>query len=460
MLNKISILVLLATLTACKLGPEYKEKDWDIGDNYHSEINSVKGDISSKWWAEFKDPVLIKIIEESVKNNHDIKIALANIKQAKALRQSSFSGFLPSIGASSEANKSRSSKLLSNSGESDVFTSQLDASWELDIWGKTKRSVESAEAELQAAEEIKNAVILSVIVEVSRNYFEIRGLQKRVEALERNVKLLKEVEDLATAQLETGIVTEFDVSRARGEREETDSRIPNLMAELQAGKHRLSVLVGQLPEFYLKSLENVAPIPSPPDIVTLGLRSDILRRRPDVREAERNLASATADIGVKTADLFPSFSLTGALGTGARIAGDLFAGGTGTYTLAGGLNWSIFDGGAKRASLDQVKAIHEEEFALYEKTVLSAIEDAESSLVRYKKELQTLKRLEAAEKSLKEGFSIAKYRYEAGEDNFLSILEAERSLISVEDEVIKSKVRVLTSLTQLYKALGGGWEAF
>lgn len=460
MLNKVCIIISLIILASCKLGPNYQQKQWDIDDKYNSKSEVEQEDITIKWWENFNDPVLTKLIEEAVKNNHDIKIALANIRQSRAIRMSSFSGFLPSFGASSEGKRSRASELLSSTRESDSFTSQLDASWELDIWGKTRRSVESADANIDAAKENKNYVTLSVIAEVSRNYFELRGLQKRISTLKHNVELLKEVEDLANAQLETGTATELDVSSARGEREETQSRIPNLKAELQAVKYRLSVLSGKLPEAYSSKLDKVSDIVSPPEIVKLGLRSDILRRRPDVREAERNLAAVTADIGVKTADLFPSFSLTGALGTGARIAGDLFAGGSGTYTLAGGVNWSIFEGGAKRASLEQAKAIHEKEFVSYEKAVISAIEDSESSLIRYEKELKTLKELKAAEKSRREGFKIAKYRYEAGEDNFLTILDAERSLISIEDEVIKSRVRALTSLTQLYKSLGGGWESF
>lgn len=328
--------------------------------------------------------MLNELIDEAVKNNHDLKIAISKIEQAKALRRESIGGFFPSITGNQDSKKEKFSDKVSNvsAGERDVFSADLDASWELDLFGKKRRNFEAAKARLQASEENKNAILLAVIAEVARNYFEVRGLQKRIDILDDNLAILGKVEDLAQKQFKGGMVTEFDISRARGERQEVEAKLPDLKSDMQAGIYRISVLSGQPPEHYLEKLSKKMTLASPPDVVPVGLRSDILRRRPDIRAAEREVAAATADIGVQTAELFPSISLTGTIGTSAGLFGDLFGPGAGTFTVGSLVKWSLFEGGAIRARIDAAKATSKTSLYQYEKAVLVALEDVENSLLR------------------------------------------------------------------------------
>jgi multidrug efflux system outer membrane protein len=455
-----ALFALVILLSACKVGPNYLKPVLSVDDNFHAKENYPynKEVINEEWWKVFNDTLLNSIIDDAVKNNNDIKIALANIEGAKALRKSSKAALMPSLSAGASAGKDKFSEKTSSIGEVNTFSTDLDAGWELDIFGKARRGVEASNARLEAAEAQKDAVMLSIMAEVASNYFEVRGLQKRIDITHRSVGLLKEIEKLAKAKYKAGTVTEFDVSRARGERETIESRLPNLEAQMQSGIYNISLLAGKEPEYYLEKMLEKAPLPSPPDIVPVGMRSEILRRRPDIIVAERNLAAASADIGVATADLFPSLSLTGAVGTSARAFGDIFAGGAGAYSLGSALNWSVFNGGAVRANIDNAKASSKASLAQYEKTVLSALSEVETSLARYGGEWQTLKQLKSAEATRQDGFRIAKLRYESGQEEFLVIVDAERSLITAQDDVIQSESRILVNLTQLYKTLGGGWQ--
>jgi multidrug efflux system outer membrane protein len=457
--QKSLLIALLATVSACQVGPNYVKPDLNVADNYHAKDikNYTTDKITEKWWNVFHDSLLNELIEDAVKNNKDIVIATANIERAKALRKVSAADLLPSVSAGAGASKYKYSDKVSPLGEVNTYDASLDASWELDIFGKKRRNIEAFSARLKAAEETKNAVMLSIMAEVAQNYFEVRGLQKRIDVARRNIGLLKDLEKIAKAQYKSGIVTEFDVARAQGEHESFEAKIPNMEAEMQAGIYRISFLTGKEPEYYLEKMLSKAEIPTPPDLVPIGLRSEILRRRPDIIVAEQKLAAATADIGVATADLFPSISLTGAVGTSARLFGDLFTGGSGAYSLAGAVNWSVFNNGAVRANIDAAKATSKASLADYEKTVLSALSEVETSLLRYGSEWQTFKQLNLAEKTRRDGFKIAKLRYESGQENFLVMLDAERSLITTQDEETQSETRILVNLTQLYKALGGGW---
>jgi len=309
------------------------------------------------------------------------------------------------------------------------------------------------------ADAAKAGLTLSVIAEVASNYFEVRGLQRQLENTERDIGLLKEVEEIARTQFEIGVTTELDLARATGERQALESQLPSLEAEIAARIYRLSVLTGQAPEFYASVLAASRPLPMPPDQVPVGLRSEMLKRRPDVREAERSLAAATANIGVAKADLFPSFSLTGAVGTSARVFSDMFTPATQTSAIGAALGWPLFAGGSLTARVDAARAGQKAALANYEQAVLLALEDAEGSLMRYGKEWQTLKRLRETAASRRQAFEIAKLRYEAGEENFLTILDAERTMIAARNDIISSETRILTDLAQLYKALGGGWSA-
>ncbi len=467
MSRNIAALLMCSMLCSCSVGPDYRKPETTVGADWHRLDTSltVTDPVQEKWWENFQDATLTQLIDQAAENNHDLRVAVANIARARADRAAARAAFLPSenIGGSAareglSAQNSRTN--FTGERERDSFDASLDASWEIDIFGHTRRSVEASNALLEAAIENKRDVLVAIFAEVSRNYFEVRGLQKRIDYKKRNIELLREVEKLAEAQFNTGTVTEIDVARARGEREANEATLPNLEAEMMAGIYRISTLTGQLPEYHVKTLEATKPLPDVPDLVPIGLRSDLLRRRPDIRRAERELAASNAEIGVAIADMFPRFSLSGSAGSSARSFGDMFSTGSFTYLLSSAVDWTILNGGQRIAAVDAARARNDASLASYEKTVLQAVADTQSALTRYGKEWQTEKQLKAAEKTREEAFRIAKLRYEAGEENFLVILDAERSLITAQDELIQSETRLRTNLTQLYKTLGGGWETY
>lgn len=464
-MNKYNSLLLILSLSACAVTPDYEAPQlpnisaWLSGD----DTSAISVDpVEVQWWKTFDDSILNQLIDESAQHNHDIRIALASIKEAKAKRRVSASGFYPSIDAGVSAAREGSSSKTSNnnnsSKETDRFSASLDASWEPDIFGGVARETEAADARAEASEADYRDVLLSVFAEVSRNYFELRGIQKRVETTKRDIELLREVEKIAQSLFDNGATSEFDVALARGERESTEAELPSLEAEMMAGIYRLSVLTGKPPEHHLELLKNSMPLPMPPDVVPVGLKSDILRRRPDIRRAERELAAATADIGVATAELYPRFPITGAIGSDAARFSDLFSAGGFTYLIAQAVTMPLFQGGAMRANIAASDALAEQALAAYEKAVLTALEDAEASLIRYGKEWQTLSALQAAQATRQQAYDIAELRYREGDESFLVVLDAERSLTDTRNAIILSETRILTNLTQLYKSLGGGWE--
>jgi multidrug efflux system outer membrane protein len=454
-------------LGGCTLGPNYHRPDFhsqDIG-KWQSGLNTKPATQKAEaeaWWQQLNDPLLNDLIAGALHENRDLGVALANIERARALRRVAGGSYYPTLDASGSATRTRFSRQTgfgANTGTRNTFSASLDASWELDLFGRTRRAVEAADAQIQASEAARRGLILSVVAEVASNYFEARGLQRQLEVTQQDIGLLREVEEIARAQSELGVTTELDLTRAVGERETFEAKLPNLEAEIAARIYRISVLTGQAPAFHAKALQESQPLPMPPDMVPVGLPSDILRRRPDVQQAERELASATAGIGVAKADLFPTFSLTGSIGSSARVFSDLFTPATLTRSVGAGLAWPVFAGGSLTAGVDVAEADAKAALAAYEQSVLLALEDGEASLMRYGKEWQTLKRLQSAEATRQQAFEIARLRYEAGEENFLVILDAERALIATRNDIINSETRILTGLAQLYKALGGGWQS-
>ena len=451
-------------LAGCVLGPDYKAPEFGHADEWQpqSEVTDGRDEAHlAGWWKRFDDSMLTELVGEALANNRQLAGALANIDKSKALRQQAGAPLLPELSTQAGAERRRYSRqgtFGASSGTRNTYDISLDASWEIDLFGRTRRAIESAEAQVAVSREAFHGLQLSIVAEMALNYFEMRGLQRQLEITHRNIDLLKEVEEIADIQFEIGVASELDLARARGEREAFEVQLPALEAEILARIYRISVLTGKAPEFHLAALRKSQAMPLAHDQVPVGLRSDLLKRRPDIRQAERQLAMATAEVGVAEADRFPSFSLTGSVGSSARVFSDLFTAGTIIHSLAAALNWPVFQGGAITARIEGAKADVRTAEAAYEQAVLLALEDAESALMRYGKQWQTLKRLRAAEASRQEAFDIAKLRYEAGEENFLVILDAERTLIGVRNDIIEAETAILTSLTRLYKSLGGGWQ--
>ncbi|MBE7415913.1 MAG: efflux transporter outer membrane subunit [Deltaproteobacteria bacterium] len=444
-------------LSSCAVGPDYVKPEPLVEDKWFSEEVGGAGtrEAATDWWTVLGDPQLEKYINAAAAQNRELEAARAAVLRARSLRRESAAPFYPTLGANAAAVRQRSG------GEtSSAFSGTIDSSWELDVFGGTRRATEAAGARVDGAEENRRAVLLSVLAETARNYYAVRGFQKRIAITQKNIGLQERTYKLVDTLFQLGEASAFDLSRARGQLELTQSRLPDLEAEMRAGIFRLSVLLGQPPEALLGEMSAVKPLPAPPDVVPVGLRSDILRRRPDVRAAERELAASTADIGAATARLYPDFSLTGVVGGSARVLSDLFQSGSTIFSIGSFLRWPIFEGGALRARIDAEGAEADRAEALYEQSVLDALADAETALTRYARKLDTRNRLQNAVESRQRSVELARALFDSGEEDFLSVLDAERELVNAEDELVRSETDAILNLITLYTALGGGWEAF
>lgn len=459
------VMVACLFLPACSVGPDYEAKSPGFASDWFAPKsgNVSEEPVTLAWWTIFQDPLLERYIQKAASNNKDVQIAQANVLRARALRAQNSATLWPWIDSDAQTTRSKGSDELANSGDAkpeNLFGAGLDASWELDIFGGNRRAVEAADARLEGAKASYHDVMLSTLAEVARNYYAARGLQKRITITENNAELLKQTASLIGARLKAGEASEFDLTRARGEYELTLARVPNLKADLYASIFSLSVLLGLPPEALLEEMLAVKPLPAPPDVVPVGLRSDILRRRPDVKAAERMLAATVADIGVETAELFPKLFLTGAAGSQARVFGDVFSAAGGLWSLGALVEWPVFRGGEIRARIKAAEAQSQATLAIYDKAILTALQDAETALTRYGQELETRQRLSEGVQSRRRSVELAKALYEAGEEDYLSVLDAERELTASEDDLIISETNSIAKLIALYTALGGGWEVF
>lgn len=465
----IAFATCLLTLTGCSVGPDYQKPIFSFLDEWISTDQTAQVEyptsenISITWWEQFNDPLLTDYIKEAMEKNKDIEIAKANVLKARAARKQATASFFPTFGIDTSASRDKRSSQNQNVSSGSLqnnYDASFDASWEIDIFGGNRRGVEASDARLNSAITTSYDVMLSALSEVARNYYEIRGLQKRIAYTEKNARLLKETMDLIKARLQVGESSEFDLSRAEGEYQLTKARIPNLQGDLKAYIYSLSLLLGRAPEGVLKEIETTKALPTPPDSVPVGLRGDLLKRRPDVRSAEYDLQAATADIGIQTAELYPKFFLTGSAGSQATVFGDLFTSPTQAWSIGGLVEWSIFEGGAIRAAIEGAEAETQASFARYEKAILTALSDAETALTRYGQEIKTRDLLEKGVKSRQKSVRLAQELLDAGEEDYLAVLDAERELISSEDDLIISETQSITKLISLYTALGGGWQAF
>lgn len=461
-------LFVVAAISGCAVGPDYEKPEFTHQQKWqspHETELTMAAELAepdaAAWWRQFDDPMLDGLIRMAAENNREIAAAVARIEQAKALRGSVSSAYWPQLDGSAGATRTKYSSQgnFASGTTRNNFSAGLDASWEIDLFGRIRRSVEAADARIEAASASRDGVMLSVLAETASAYFELRSLQAQHANAVRTIVLLGEVESIAAAQLAAGAIGEGDLLRARSERLAIEAQLPALEADIAARIHRLSVLTGKPPEYHRETLKENAPLPQVSDRVPLGLRSELLERRPDVRQAERELAAANADIGVARAALFPDFSLTGAIGSTARMFGDLFTAGTITHSVGAALNWPLFAAGRYSSLVDAAEAGKREALANYEQAVLLALEDAENALLRYGSSWKTLAQLREVVRHREEVFGIARLRYEAGEESFLSLIDAERSLNASRIDMIRAHEEQLTRLTALYKALGGEWQA-
>jgi outer membrane protein, multidrug efflux system len=468
----VTALVLLA---GCMVGPDYRRPSVPLpamwrGAGRPAAAAAPSTDLAG-WWHAFGDQTLDAIVDQALAENLDLKTVAARVREARAARVIAASGLYPSIGTSASYVRTRPFSthsqfgplLPANLAEANLFQGDFDASWELDIFGGIRRGVEAADADVAAAEDDERDVRVTLLAEVARNYVEIRSLERRLAIAAENIENQRSSVALTEDRFRTGLASELDVRQARSLLATTESEVPVLESQREQTLHALGVLVGREPNALQDDLARPAPIPgaAAPDAlavrIPLGLPSDLLRRRPDVRRAEREVAAATARIGVATADLFPKVSLTGLAGLESVSASDFFTSGSRYFTAGPTISWRIFEGGRLRATVAVQDARADQALHGYVKAVLTALEDVEDGLVAYRKERNRHDALVAAAEENRRSVVLARDLYVHGLGTYLNVLEADRTQYASEDTLVQGDEALVLDLVATYKALGGGW---
>jgi len=465
----------LLTVAGCAVGPDYRPPETKVPENWDGQA-AVHQALPSKtspspvtlvaWWHAFNDPTLSSLVEMAIRSNLDLRQAEARIRQARAARGVAGAPFWPQVDSSALYQKSQGASeaggggaIATAGGLRELFQVGLDASWELDIFGGTRRNIEAATADLRAALEDHRDVLITLVGDVGNNYLGLRGFQQQIAIARKNLEAQRRTAEIIRKRFEAGFVGALDLANANAQVATTEAQIPVLESSARAAIYSLGVLLGRQPAALEKDLIKVSPIPPTPPEVPVGLPSDLVRRRPDIRRAEAQLHAATARIGVATADLFPKFSLTGSFGFSSNdltklgnLANSKF------WSFGPSVTWPIFAGGRIYWNIKVQDALQEQALAAYEKTVLTALKDVETALVAYAKEQERRKSLSAAVANNRRAVDLAMKLYIVGKTDFLNVLTAQLNLYTSENALVQSTSTVDTNLIALYKALGGGWE--
>lgn len=452
-------------LAGCTVGPNYKRPQVSASPSWaHSpatQASVIAEDAPpADWWSTLGDPQLNVLVREACRGNLSVSIAKSRIAEARAGLGIAASNLFPNVGGGGGYSFNRASGPLFPAVTHDYqfYAAGFDALWEADVFGGVRRSIEAAADDLQAQRDAERGAVVSVVAEVARSYVQLRTTQQRIQIANANIQTQSETLDLARRLNAAGIVSNLDTTRAQAELAQTQSEVPLLQIQEKAFIHELAILLGQPPEALTARLEAPGPIPAPPRRVPIGLPSDLLRRRPDVRQVEGQLAAATARIGVAEAYLYPQFTLTGEFGVGAEDFGRLFNWSSRYVGVGPSVRWELFEGGRILANIDAHKAIRQELLDQYKLTILLALRETADSLVSFDKRQEQFNRLSQSVQSAKESVRIARDQYANGTIGYLSLLDAQRSLLKAQDAMAESQGEVTLSMIALYKAIGGGWE--
>lgn len=458
-------LAVMAVLAGCSVGPAYRQPQPAMPESWSGGGPGVTTNAPAQlaqWWKTLGDEQLDSLIERAVRSNNDLKAAEARVRAARALRGVAAADFLPTIGSSASYNTARRSRNAMSSPnalvDTDTYQAGFDASWEIDIFGGKRRALQAASADLQAIQEDRRAVLVSLLAEVARNYIEYRGAQLRLSIARQNIQAQQETVDITQMRFDKGLAGELELTQARALLASTQSQVPPLESALKQSSHRLAVLLGLQPDALETELAAAAPIPRTPPEVPAGLPSDLLLRRPDVRRAERQLASATARIGVAKAELFPKFYLTGAAGYQSFEAGNLIEPASKMWSAGPSVRWRLLEFPRLSAQIKAQTAQQEQVLLQFQQIVLLSLEDVENALVAYDKEKERYRALRESAESSKRSVELSNELYLKGVGDFLTVLVNQRALYATQDALAQSERATTQNLVALYKALGGGWE--
>ena len=464
-------------LAGCSVGPNYEKPDLPVPADW-KEAQQKGVDARStelaRWWSAFNDPLLNSLVERAVRSNLDLRFAEARIREARASRVVTASGAWPTLNVSGGYTRNRASQngvavpgegtVIAPSGgganlDQNFYQNGFDANWEINVFGGVRRSVEAADATIDATIEDRRDVLVTLLGEVAKNYIDLRGFQRQLAVARANLKTQQDTLELTQVRFQAGLASDLDVAQQEAQVNTTASQIPTLESGLKQAAYALDVLLGSQPGALWGELAKEAEIPSLPAEVLVGLPSDLLRRRPDVRRAERQLAAATAQVGAATADLFPKFSLTGIAGLQSVSASDWFTRGSRFWSVGPTISWPVFDAGRIRATIEIRNAQQEQALTQYERSILSAFQDVETALVNYANEQVRYRSLTDAVTANRRAVTMANELYIRGLNDFLNVLDTQRSLYVTESALTQSQATMATNLVALYKALGGGWES-
>lgn len=460
----IAAALLALALSACAVGPQY-----DAPETASAEI-SVAADagletasFEAAWWRQFGDPILEDLVSRALEGDLDLRIAVARVREARALFRDTRLDYAPEVTAHGGYQK-QDAPLPGDtqSVEWEAYELGFDASWELDLFGRVRHGVAAARADADRAEAQLRDAQVQVAAEVAREYFALRGAQQRLAVAGRNLDNQREALRLTRVRLDLGAGDELDVQSAAARLLETEATVPPLVTAERASAHRLAVLLGLQPGSLITELAaKLAPESVTPRVsgFAIGEPYELLRRRPDIRAAERALAAQTSRVGIATADLYPRLDITGFFGFVSGSASALGDAGTRAWTVAPTLSWSAFDLGSARARLDASEARADAQLAFYEQTVLRAVEETQNSFVAYEQDQKRLAALVAQVAASQRAAELARIRYREGAVDFLRLLDAERTVLEAEDTVTLAEAQLNIDVVAIYKALGGGWEA-
>lgn len=452
------VVLAAALLAACTVGPDYRAVPPEqVRLQGAQEAVFTTQTPEAAWWRQFEDPVLDRLVADALLASPDVRIAMARVQAARAVFVERRLDPWPHAGAAGALERERRPD-AAGGGIDETWSLGFDAAWELDLFGRLRRGAEAARADLEAEEAGLEDMQVSIAAEVARQYFLLRGAQKRIEVAERTLENLAQTQRLTETCFALGAGSELDVQSSRARLKAIEAGIPLLRTVEAQARHRLAVLLGLNPGALDAQL---APRPTPAytRALPLGDTRELLRRRPDVRAAERRLHAATARIGVATADLFPRISIRGFAGFVPGQAGSLVAGRNEAWALAPSISWAAFDLGSVRARLRATEAAADEVAVQYERAVLAALEDAENTLNAYARQQERLRIVAEQAEAARRAEELARIAYREGAVDFLTLLDAQRTLLAADDALAEAEAAVNVAAVAVYKALGGAAPA-
>lgn len=459
---------LSALLAGCAVGPDFRTPELPQAGAQFARVEpsavpqqaSPETGSDAAFWRQFQDAQLTQLVEQALRANQDLRGALARLDAAQALLSESRLDQLPTLTLSGQALQQRRSESQAMGGPRSQrsYSAGINASWELDLFGRVRRNIEAGRADLRASAADLAALQVAIAAQVAASYADLRGWQQRLQLAEANAANQQDTLRLVQLRLAHGSGTDFDLARAQAQLETTRSRIPALQARIAVAQHRLAVLTGQVPEALIAALDVPAALPRLPQTIAPGTPADLLRRRPDVAAAEARLHAATARVGVTTAELFPRLSLGGLLGSSALSTGALFGAGSASRSVFLGVDWSFLDVGRVRARIAASEAGAQVALAQYQQSVLLALEDTENALVLLMRTRTEDAHLAQAAEQRARAEQLAQRRYRLGSVGLYEVLDAQRDLYAAQDAAADSRARGLRAAVALYQALAGGWE--